>query len=148
MTNPYAPPTSQAALVVDSRDAIKARVARPATALLVMASIHSVFVAIYLVTATLVVAFGGAEPQEFIGLIAGSLQFAGLILIAIGAAKLGFLESFRLARIASILACIPLVTPFVILGIPFGIWALWLLADPDVQAAFPDFRPQSSPADA
>ncbi len=65
-------------------------------------------------------------------------QLIGLIVISIGAAKLGFLESYRMARVGSILACVPFLTPFIWLGIPFGIWALRLLADPKVRGAFPD----------
>ncbi|MEM6473885.1 MAG: hypothetical protein AAF802_30295 [Planctomycetota bacterium] len=65
-------------------------------------------------------------------------QLVGLVVISIGAAKLGFLESYRMARVGSILACVPFVTPFIWLGIPFGIWALRLLADAEVRGAFPD----------
>jgi len=142
MTNPYAPPTSNATLHVDSRNAIKARVSRPATALIIMASIQSVFVAIYLVSAAVFVARGGSVSDDIVGLAIGGIQFVGLILIAVGAAKLGFLESHRLARLGSLLACIPFITPFMIIGIPFGIWSLRLLADPVVRDTFPDIDPQ------
>ena len=87
---------------------------------------------------------GDSESDDIIGLVIGCLQFICLILIAVGAAKLGFLESYRLARLGSLLACIPFVTPFMLIGIPFGIWALWLLADPTVRRAFPDFDSQPS----
>lgn len=144
MTNPYAPPSGDATLHVETREGIKARVSRPATALIVMASIQSVFVAIYLVSAVVVLAQGGSVSDDAVGLAIGSLQFVCLILIAVGAAKLGFLESHRLARLGSSLACIPFITPFVIVGIPFGIWSLRLLADPDVRGAFPDTAPRSN----
>lgn len=139
MTNPYAPPEADESPSIRARDVLKARVSRPATALIVMASIHSVFVAISLVSAAVIIARGGdINGPVVVGLTILCLQFTCLILIAIGAAKLGFLESYRLARLGSWLACIPLITPFFFLGIPFGIWSLLLLADPTIRAAFPD----------
>ncbi|PHQ35867.1 hypothetical protein CEE69_07780 [Rhodopirellula bahusiensis] len=144
MTNPYTPPASSAATPANDRDAIKARVSRPATALIVMASIQSVFVAIYLVSAVVVVSRGGSVSHDYVGLSIGCLQFACLMLIAIGAAKLGFLESHFMARLGSSLACIPFITPFMIVGIPFGVWSLRLLADPNVRASFPNTSPTST----
>jgi len=144
MTNPYAPPTSSTTLDVDSREAIKSRVSRPATALIIMASIQSVSVAIYLVSAAVIVARGGSVSDDVFGLVIGAIQFVALMLIAVGAAKLGFLESHGLARLGSLLACIPFITPFIFIGIPFGIWSLRLLADPAVRNAFPDVDASTS----
>ncbi len=102
-----------------------------------MASIHSVFVTIHLVSVGFVYQRSGSGISFLVTGFAAA-QLIGLIVISIGAAKLGFLESYRMARIGSILACIPFVTPFIWLGIPFGIWALRLLADSEVRGAFPD----------
>ena len=140
MTNPYEPPIINDAKAVDPRDAIRARVSRPATALIIMASIQSVFVAIYLVSAVFVVLNGWGVPEVIVGFTLASIQFIGLVLIAIGGAKLGFLESYRLARLGALLACVPLITPFMIAGIPFGIWSLRLLSEPVVRASFPDAK--------
>ena len=41
-----------------------------------------------------------------------------------------------MGRVAAFMACIPFVTPFTVVGIPFGIWAMSLLKQPDVLAAF------------
>lgn len=140
MTNPYAPPTTNDATVIEPLGAIKARVSRPATALLIMASIQSVFVAIYVVSAVFMVQPGGIVFDDVVNIALGSTHFVSLILIAVGAAKLGFLESHRLARLGALLACIPVITPFMFVGIPFGIWALRLLADPNVRESFPDAK--------
>lgn len=105
-----------------------------------MASIQSVFVAIYLVSAVLVVLSGRGVPEDIVGFTFASIQFIGLVLIAIGGAKLGFLESYRLARLGALLACVPLITPFMIAGIPFGIWSLRLLSEPVVRGSFPDAK--------
>lgn len=112
-----------------------------------MASIHSVFVAIYLVSALFMVQSGGILFDGMVNTATGGIHFASLILIAVGAAKLGFLESYRLARMGAILACIPLITPFIVVGIPFGIWALRLLADPAVRDSFPDAKRAAIPVD-
>ena len=42
------------------------------------------------------------------------------------------------AVIAGIVACIPLLSPWGLVGIPFGIWALVVLWQPDVRVAFAD----------
>ena len=142
MTNPYSPPTEPSARDADSRLAIRSRVSRPATALIVMSSIQSVLVAIYIVPAVVVAARGGSTSDDYIALAIACLQFVVLILIAIGGAKLAFLESYWFARLGALLACIPIITPFMILGLPFGVWSLRLLADPSVRSAFPDAVPQ------
>lgn len=103
-----------------------------------MASIQSVFPAIAIVS-VIVVAFRGEPIDGAIAPLVGMLiHFVFLIAIAIGAAKMGHLESYRAGRTAAILSCIPGLTPFALLGIPFGIWSIRLLNDPAVQAAFPD----------
>ena len=49
---------------------------------------------------------------------------------------MGHLKSFRMARIAAALSCIPGLTPFFILDIPFGIWSLVLLRDATIRSEF------------
>ncbi|EMI27248.1 hypothetical protein [Rhodopirellula europaea] len=103
-----------------------------------MASIQSVFPAIAIVS-VIVVAFRGEPVGGAIAPLVGMLiHFVFLLAIAIGAAKMGHLESYHAGRTAAILSCIPGLTPFAFLGIPFGIWSIRLLNDPTVQAAFPD----------
>ncbi len=137
LTNPYAPPTTELERNAEYAK-IRRRVSRPATALLVMASIHAVFVTIHLVSAGFVYFQRAGSGFSLLMTCLAAAQLFGLIVISIGAAKLGVLQSYRMASMGSILACIPLVTPFVWLGIPFGIWALRLLADAEVRGAFPD----------
>ena len=45
-------------------------------------------------------------------------------------------RNYRLAYTVAILSVIPLVSPMIICGIPFGIWALIVLHRRDVKAAF------------
>ncbi|XZE22520.1 hypothetical protein SH449x_002450 [Pirellulaceae bacterium SH449] len=148
MINPYQPPeTIVQPLNHDAlRESIRLRLSRPATALLVMSSIHSVFPAIGLVSFVFVVLFGSpVGPDSIPVLIVLSLHFIAQITISIGAAKMGQLESFRAAKISAIMSCIPGISPFMLFGIPFGIWSLRLLAIPEVRAAFPDVSKGNPP---
>ncbi|MCY2983981.1 MAG: hypothetical protein NTY15_10115 [Planctomycetota bacterium] len=134
--NPYAAPTTSVERTLDIVEQAKLRLARPATALVVMASIQSVFPAILLVSGTFDFFSGQLSGTKSIPLFIAAAQFTALLLIAIGAAKMGFLESSSMGRMAAILSCIPFVTPFVFIGIPFGIWSLRLLSDPEINRAF------------
>lgn len=100
-----------------------------------MASVHAVFVSLQLfpLLGSLLL---DRDIFQCIPIAVLSIQFCCLILIAIGAAKMGFLESLLLARIAATLACIPIVTPFVLVGLPFGFWSRQLLRDPEIVRAF------------
>jgi hypothetical protein len=46
------------------------------------------------------------------------------------------LESYSFAMAAAIIAMIPCISPCCLLGLPFGIWALVVLGDGSVKAAF------------
>ncbi len=101
-----------------------------------MASIQSVFAGILLVCGTIDFVAGKLSTTEAKPLFIVLVQFLSLVVIAVGAAKIGFLESYAMGRFAAILACIPFVSPFMIIGIPFGIWSLRLLAEPEIIQAF------------
>ena len=80
--------------------------------------------------------FGPEFPVISVCVYAG---FAVLlnILVIVGAVKMKNLESWGLALTAAILAVIPCISSCCcILEIPFGIWALVVLNDPAVRAAF------------
>jgi ABC-type spermidine/putrescine transport system permease subunit II len=51
---------------------------------------------------------------------------------------------YRTSKIAAILACIPIVSPMIWFGIPFGIWALLVLRQPAVRRAFGGCHPPSA----
>jgi len=55
-----------------------------------------------------------------------------------GALHMVRLRNFRMARRAAILSCVPLLTPCLVLGLPFGLWTLVLLLRPRVRASFSD----------
>lgn len=139
--NPYTPPAQHAPIPSTPIEEAKRRLAPPATALIIMSSIHSVLLAIPLVNECVRFSQGITLTAELRFMTATSFfHFLLMIFLSIGAAKMGFLESYRLGRISSLLACIPLVTPFYLLGIPFGIWAYVLLGQPKTKAAFEQHR--------
>lgn len=143
MTNPYEAPTSSESEPVDPVEAAKRRLSRPATALLTMASIHSVFPAVGLISCGFAWLHGNLSLTDALPTVVIQLtQLVLLILIAIGAGRMGHLKSLKMATLGAVLACIPVVTPFVVAGIPFGVWSLVLLNDPNVARVFP----QNSPA--
>jgi hypothetical protein len=136
MDNPYEPPVGEFGPDIadpDFADIIRRRVSRPGTALLIMGSIYSVFPAIYLVGFYRALLLNRVPVEDI--LVVAAFFFTA-ILIAVGGAKMAFMESYSMARIGAALACIPLISPFVVWGIPFGIWALIVLNDPKVKAAF------------
>jgi len=139
--NPYEPPAGNSKSRYEPEkqtyEQIRRRVSRPGTALMIMASIWSVFPAIALVSMVWEIAVGGLSFKRIVPsfIVMGS-YFACLLVIAIGGAKMAFMESYQTARYGALLSCIPVISPFIVWGIPFGIWALVLLFDPEVKAAF------------
>lgn len=63
-----------------------------------------------------------------------ALAIGGLIIY--GAMKMMSLENYGLAMAASIVAMVPCLSPCCCLGLPVGIWALVVLSNAEVKAAF------------
>jgi len=64
------------------------------------------------------------------------------VFIIPGAARMWQLRSYRLAKVAAVLAMLPL-TPHFVIGLPIGIWAFMVLRQPDVVAAFAAMQGQT-----
>ena len=56
--------------------------------------------------------------------------------VLVGAIKMKNLQNYGLAMTSAIIALIPCFSPCCVLGLPFGIWALVVLSDNRVKAAF------------
>ncbi|MGA7700516.1 MAG: hypothetical protein WCB27_12965 [Thermoguttaceae bacterium] len=67
---------------------------------------------------------------------AGVFKCIVAIVMLVGATKMKKLESYSFAMAAAIIAMIPCISPCCLLGLPFGIWALVVLGDGSVKAAF------------
>lgn len=114
------------------------RLAMPAGALVVLAVLQLLaMVALGAVVAhwelTVRVRYGEA-PVEMISLlilIIGSC----LLTLAAGICMLR-LRALRFCQFAAIVGCIPYLSPWFVIGIPFALWALWVLFLSDTRHAF------------
>lgn len=79
---------------------------------------------------------GAAAAQMIGGLIGNVIGIAINGVTLFGGMKMRSLEGYSMAMAGAILAVIPCCSPCVLLGIPFGIWALVVLFDPQVKASF------------
>ena len=76
------------------------------------------------------------QGMGVVGVVVYLLAIAIAVVILMGALKMKRLQSWGLAMAAAILAMIPCLSPCCLLGLPFGIWALVVLNDPQVKSAF------------
>jgi hypothetical protein len=58
------------------------------------------------------------------------------LLVLLGALRMKALRSYEFAFVAAILAMVPCLTPCCLVGLPFGIWALMVLARPGIKGQF------------
>lgn len=68
----------------------------------------------------------------FLGLVSGIL---GLVVI-VGAVQMKHLEHYRFAVATAIIATLGCLSPWFLLGLPFGFWALLVLSNQQVRDAF------------
>jgi phage FluMu protein Com len=138
--SPYAPSSSYSQL--PSNELAVQRVAGPAIALIVFAcvgmalQIISVAVLVVLIFKRVPIRNHWMFVSPEISIIQGIAATLLGVLILIGAMKMKRLENYGLAMAASIIAMIPYLSPCCLLGLPFGIWALVVLCDSNVKAAF------------
>jgi DNA-directed RNA polymerase subunit RPC12/RpoP len=70
------------------------------------------------------------------GLLMNGIGLILSVVVILGALKMKNLEHYGLAMAAAIIAMIPAVSPCCLLGLPFGIWAIVVLCEAPVKAAF------------
>ena len=125
----------------------KGRVQIPAVGMIVAAGIDALFTAVLATLSALDMSMIGPwmrQGEKYTTVAEGGflivLCVAGLMIdavIVIGASKMMKLEFYSFAVAAALLSIIPcLSSPCIILGMPFGIWALVVLMDPKVKASF------------
>lgn len=147
--NPYQSPHSdtysQFAGPIDP--IIRQRVSAPATALIVMGAFGLCGQGLGILGVLSQMAVGqrliGPGPNA-IPVMFGTgfhlvMLFIGTIVslvVLTGGLKMKRLENHSLAMAAAIVAVIPCVAPCCIFSLPFGIWALMILSDVNVKAAF------------
>jgi hypothetical protein len=121
------------------------RVSAPAIALIVTAAVGLALQILSLPINLLQLAGGAAAPPPMdipfvfdprVAVASGVIGILIGIIVLIGALKMKNLESYGFAVASAIIAMVPCFSPCCFLGLPFGIWALVVLSDPQVKAAF------------
>jgi len=123
------------------------KVRPPAIALIVFASLGIALAILGILINMLGLSLGATESvadeeawtaiaSGSVGLVQGAVALAMGVLIVACALKMMKLEAWNAALAAAIVAIVPCLSPCCLLGLPVGIWALVILADPEVKAHF------------
>ncbi len=142
---PPTPPEQPSGVGVDYSRA-QSQVSAPAIALIVVAALAILSNLLSLVLNLLGTGIGtlaGSAPDErFVSLFSGGVgivtALVGIVVYGVmifGAVKMKALESYALAITAAIIAMLP-CSCCCLIGLPIGIWALVVLVDANVKAAF------------
>jgi predicted Zn finger-like uncharacterized protein len=123
-----------------SRAAARSRVSGPATALTVTGGLALALSLVSLCLQFVITANGrgpaDARAERLLGGVIGAvLGIAWGLFVVLGARKMKNLESYGMAMAGTIVAMLP-CNGCCLLGLPFGIWALVVLSDAEVKAAF------------
>jgi hypothetical protein len=78
----------------------------------------------------------GLSTDERFALVAIGGMAVMAVVTAIGAWKMKNVQSYGLSMAACIMSCIPCYNSCCLLGIPFGIWGIVVLLNPEVKDAF------------
>lgn len=146
--NPYAPPGDEsqgepASVLVDP-EAVRRSLRFPAGALVLLAVIAmlldiGVITNTVLSDAPVILKQHGRErgiPMIIANTGTNALIMLIHLLVLLGAKSMLRLRSYSNARAAALVSIVPFCSPVLVLGIPFGVWALVVLARPQTKAAF------------
>lgn len=89
---------------------------------------------------------GRDRTREYIqGAAVAAVNLPVTLVILVGGLRMKRVRSYGLSLAAAICGMIPVVNPCCCLGLPFGVWALVVLLNPDVKAAFAANRSAGRP---
>jgi hypothetical protein len=129
--NPYESPREANLPVPPSpRKQLIARLRGPSIGLLVLSGFQAVaaFAFFVLVLFFLIMLLIRDRPRGFwFELGAGLIAFVPSAVIFCGAWQMRRMRSLQFCRVAAIMACVPYLSPFIVIGIPLGIWATVVL---------------------
>lgn len=109
----------------------------PSTVLFIANIVSSVFVSIALVSTIAQLAGSDRVPSGyFLGASAYGVVLVAQVIQSVGAAKMLRFESYRWAWVSAGIGLCPILTPCIIVGIPFAFWAAILLARPEYRALY------------
>lgn len=142
--NPYSSPESSNEI---ASTLPSTRVRAPAIGILIVTVIWSAMMTIVFLRVIIETTLKFSAPErgelsaENWGELIGSYLWPALFflfeaLIFYGAVCMLRLRGYRFAMVSAILSLIPLCSGCAFLGIPFGIWAIIVLRDPEVRSSF------------
>lgn len=133
--NPYAPPrpTLPSNEAIASASESQRRVDRTAIAILTLAGV-SLVLDLILLAEDVFVRPHSRLPQ--FGVVEHSILALVHAVQFLGGLHLRRLSSYRLAYVGAIACCVPCFSPFGVVGIPFGVYAISLLQQHDIVVAF------------
>jgi hypothetical protein len=108
----------------------------PAMALIVFSVMSLPYLLIPLPLLVVGLIAAGPDREALWSLPLGWLNAVSSVFVLTGALKMRTLTSYRQARIAALAACIPLLSPAIYFGVPFGIWAVIVLNRPTIRSRF------------
>ena len=117
--------------------AVAERVRAPAICLIVLSSVCLAILGLAMMIFVLAAAVGEADDvSSVLNLLMGLVQLGVSLVMLVGAINMLKLRNRGLAMAGAILGMIPVISPCCILGLPFGIWSVTVMNDPEVQRAF------------
>lgn len=139
MSNPYQSPKD----IPDQAEVADANVSMASLHLAAAGLFSLAFLHISVYVAPVVISMiynplGGMSLESLLGLSLLLTHCIFLTMICFGALRMIFRRSYAPARMAAEMGCIPLLTPFGVLGLPFAYWCLHILKQPYAKDRFSD----------
>lgn len=142
VVNPYASPAAINAVAEDASAAAIRKLRGPAMGLLLLSAMTVPYVllipllpVIFLIL-PINVPLDAIVPLQIISTLALCVMSVSNCFILVGAWNMRQGTKYKLAYLAAVLSCIPVLAASGYLGIPLGIWALLVLRRRDVKDAF------------
>ena len=117
----------------------------PATGMKVTAVVGAIATLVSIVMNVLGVGMAGMEGGDEgmagmmsggVGIAVGVIGLAVAVFLWIVAGKMERLQDYNLCLVGAIAAMVPCISPCCFIGLPIGIWAVVVMAKPEVKEAF------------
>jgi hypothetical protein len=135
VANPYAAPAAGTIAGYRSPEDAKRQVLGPAASMIVASVIGTLLVGLILLAGIMSVAEHGADDDDIVGLVVVSVLLSVELFICFGGVRMLIMRNHTLCLVMAILSVIPCTVGWCF-RFPFGIWALIVLFDASVRAAF------------
>jgi hypothetical protein len=139
--NPYASPQVADAPELPARELAIRQLRGPSLGLLILAGLHLVSGTLNLISLPLMLLLSPGPSDRVNLLDLAPMAIATLIaplqyFVFLGARRMRQRRELKFCRIMAVVSSIPFLSPYIFLGIPFGIWATVVLFREDVASQF------------